>query len=327
VRTLIAALALLALAAPANADYRRVAQVAPSAEAALALAGNELYVGTTLPGVSSTVTAYGIDGGKREVALPGDNAEIEYMSASTKALAILTIKGGRNGFHSYYGSPRGPFRPIPGHWRTVAVTGSRVLTLYDVDNNPEGSGYVLDRPVSGHGKSKRIRISVPRIGVMAAAGNYVGALVHFASPRQTLYVADRRTGREAYRVPDVGSYVLLPSGRAYFLRFREDPYADVMTATPSHPKPIRLAHLSLHRAALAASEDHVAVVAGHRQIAGQVTLIGLDKRQRTITPRLPRLEAIEYDGRTLAFQTGNCVFIGPPRSGGADTAGCFSEPG
>src|SRR3954452_8640376 len=68
VRALIAALAVFALAAaPARAEYRRVAQVAPRAEAALALAGNELYVGTTLPGVSSTVTAYGTRGGKREV--------------------------------------------------------------------------------------------------------------------------------------------------------------------------------------------------------------------------------------------------------------------
>jgi hypothetical protein len=100
-----------------------------------------------------------------------------------------------------------------------------------------------------------------------------------------------------------------------------------MTATPRHPEPIRLAHLALHRATLAAGEDHVAVVAGHPQIAGQVTLIGLDKRRRALTPRLPRLDALEYDGRTLAFQTGNCVFAGPPRNGGVDTAGCFSEPG
>ncbi len=132
------------------------------------------------------MTAYGISGGKREVPLPGENAEVDYISTSAKAIAILTIKGRRNGL-----------------------------------------------------RARRIQISVPRIGVPGAAGSYAAALVHFASPRQTLYVADRRT----------------------------------------------------------------------------------------LTPRLPSLDAIEYDGRTLAFRTGNRVFAGPPGNGGVDTAGCFSEPG
>jgi len=57
----------------------------------------------------------------------------------------------------------------------------------------------------------------------------------------------------------------------------------------------------------------------------EVVLVRTNGERRAITPPVPTIGSIAYDGTTLAFASGDCVFAGPVPAGPPtplDTSGC-----
>ena len=70
----------------------------------------------------------------------------------------------------------------------------------------------------------------------------------------------------------------------------------------------------------------IALARGDARARTEVALLGFDGRLRPVTPLLPRVGAIAFDGRTLAFSVGNCVFTGPAELSSVATDGCVPSP-
>jgi hypothetical protein len=67
-----------------------------------------------------------------------------------------------------------------------------------------------------------------------------------------------------------------------------------------------------HPYELAVTANEIAVVRDAGTGRGDVVLVRPDGDVHAVTPSVPPIEALAYDGTTLAFGTGNCLFAGPP---------------
>lgn len=313
-RCLVGALALCALLAAATsaaADYVRLAEVRPDDD--IAVAGGAVAVGATPEGGSSNLSLYGLDGSVRAIALPDPARFIEELPASASALATITLspEGGRQ--VGYYGALGGPLRRLARTLIDVAVTGDTVVSLHRrrVDRGR------LDVRDVRTGGLRRIDLGGRRVAVVTAAGRYAAYAVQFASPRETTVVVDVRTGRERYRVRtprDSNAYGLAPDGRLWFV-VRSRRSGRIVTATPRRPRPRTVVRMRAHPYELAVTAREIAVARDAGMDRSQVVLVRPDGEVHAVTPSLPPIEALAYDGTTLAFGTGTCVFAGPPSVG------------
>ncbi len=165
--------------------------------------------------------------------------------------------------------------------------------------------------------------------MIAASGRYVAYVASFAS-REAISVRSLTTGREVYRVRTrrMITYRLAPGGRLVVLSFEADAsnQARVMVATPGRSRLRQIRRIGLGSFDLAVTRDGVALARGDARARTEVALLGWDGKLRPITPLLPRVGAIAFDGRTVAFSVGNCVFAGPAELSTVATDGCVPSP-
>jgi hypothetical protein len=315
-------------ATPASAAYTRVSSVPADDE--LALAGESVIVGSTPQGGRSSLTVNGLDGTIRPVALPSPAGLIEEVDGSRSALAVITIPSDGGRLQAFFGRQGERLRRLPRPWVDVAVSGDRIVSLHDRAGNRPARLEVRDL---GTGQRRRIRLRESGTGVVTAAGHYAAYLARLGSARREhVTVVDLHTGRERYRTTplgDVSTYGLAPDGRLWFVKAARRS-GRVLTATPRRPRPRTVARLPLQPYALAVTRTSVAVVGDARHERGRVELIRRDGTRRAVTPTVPAAGAIAYDGRTLAFTTGSCVFAGPPppatTPSALDLTGCQRAP-
>ncbi len=77
---------------------------------------------------------------------------------------------------------------------------------------------------------------------------------------------------------------------------------------------------------IAVGEDGVLIARGDARARTEVALLRWNGRVTSLTPLLPRVGALAYDGRRIAFTVGNCVFAGPGRRSRRSNAdGCVTN--
>jgi hypothetical protein len=197
----------------------------------------------------------------------------------------------------------------------VAVTGDTVVAL---------RAGRLDLHDLGDGSRRRIDVPGRRLAVVSAAGRYAAYAARHASPRQVTIVIDLVTGREVYRVR-TSNYRLGPNGRLWFQRWRNRRSARIVTVAPWQRRPRALGRLRLHPYEFAAARGGLAVLRTLPAGQSEIVLVRTDGERRALTPVVPSIGSIAYDGTTLAFASGDCVFAGPVPAGTPaplDTSGC-----
>jgi hypothetical protein len=195
----------------------------------------------------------------------------------------------------------------------VAVTGDTVVSLH---RRRIERGRLELRDVRT-GTQRRFNVAGKRVAVVTAAGRYVAYAVRFASPGERTIVVDMTTGRERYRVRTPrgsNAYGLAPDGRLWFV-VRSPRSGRIMTATRRRPRAHTVVRMRAHPYELAVTRDEIAVARDAGMGHSQVVLVRPDGDVHAVTPRVPTVEAVAYDGTTLAFGIGSCVFAGPPSAG------------
>jgi len=304
----IALCASLVGATPAAADYTRVAQVKPDDD--VAVAGSAVVVGATPPNGVSTLTLHGLDGSLRPIAFPQPTQFVEEIAANSSAMAVITQTVGGGSGH-YSGPLGGPLRRLPSTVIDIAMTGDTVVTLH---RRRDDRGRLELRNVRTR-SLRRINFTGERPAIVTAAGRYAAFAVNFATGRETIVVLDLNTGRERYRVRTPGAfYGLARNGRLWFV-VRDKRSSRIMTATRSRPRLRTVARMPAHPYELAVSPREVAVARDAGPGHSEIVLVRPDGTVRAVTPRVPAVDALAYDGTTLAFGAGTCVFAGPPPAG------------
>jgi outer membrane protein assembly factor BamB len=288
--------------------YQRLAQ-GPS-EDVLAVQNGAVYA----TGVTRTsVMAYPLSGAALKFELPRRVQVVDWLVAGTKGVAAIT---GGYPFRLYYGPPRGPLRLLRRKVVTAAVAGSKLVTL----EGPYEREWIVTRDLSG-GKARRVARPARGMSYMLAAGHYVSV-----SLGKALIVLDLRTGREVYRVRprSMSAYRLGADGRIAIV----DPeFERIQTATPTQPKLRTVANLLPFAYPLALVGDEIVFVESLSRSTGRIVSLKPGGTRRALTPRMP-ISNVAYDGKTLAFISGTCLFAGPPPAQPPDTpppADCYPE--
>jgi hypothetical protein len=234
---------------------------------------------------------------------------VEELAASSSALAAMTLTVG-GGAQGYYGAVGGPLRRLPRTLIDIAVTGDTVVSLHRA---PRDRGRLQLRNVR---TGKRRSIDLPGHGaaIVTAAGRYAAYAINFASATETTVVVDLATGRERYRARTPrGStaYGLAPNGRLWFVA-SDGRVGRISTASRTSPRPRTVARVGVAPYQLAVAANGIAVTRLKADGTAHVVRITLDGDVRAITPDLPDIKTIAYDGTTVAFATGTCVFAGAP---------------
>jgi hypothetical protein len=316
------AVVLACIAVPAAAQYTRVATAAPDDD--VAIAGNAVVVGATPKGGVTELALYGLDGVVRPIALPEPAGFVEELVASDSALAVIVLDVNRSGDAGYFGAVGGPLRALPRSLVDVAVTGDTVVSLH---GRGSGRGW-LELRAAATGVRRRVALARRDVALVTAAGRFAAYVSQFASPREITHVVDLRTGRERYRVrtPPDTAYGLARDGRLWFVA-GERGVGRVWTATAPRPRARLVARMRVNPYDLAVTDDEIAVVRWSRARGSEIVLLRADGARRAVTPKLAGVEALAYDGATLGFATGACVFAGPVPPGppaALHLAGCES---
>jgi hypothetical protein len=306
----VAAALALALPASAAADYRVLDEAEPY-EAMIAVAGGEVYAGATADEMKG-LNAYGLDGSTRTL-IPLGREGVAAVAASPQALVAATSRG------PWFGPPMGPLSLIPDDVTGLAVTGSTVLTL---EGKPSSAAIVARDLATG---------AVPKLVArpgkdptdLKAAGPYVSVVVNHEARDSTFIVYEIATGREVYRIANVrdDGYDLGPDARIVLVRGTRG-RAPIQTATPSEPQLRTIARLRVmpyidlagNRMALA-----------RRGAVSRMLLLGLDGTQEQVSGPIGGVTSLAYDGTTLAFIAGHCLYGGTGPGGPATNDGCFDS--
>jgi outer membrane protein assembly factor BamB len=288
--------------------YRRLAQ-GPS-EDVLAVHGGVVYAsGST----RTSVMAYPPSGAPLTFQLPHKVQVVDWLVAGAKGLAAIT---GGYPYRLFYGPPRGPLRLLRRKVVTAAVAGSKLVTL----EGAYGREWIVTRDLGG-GKPRRLARPGHDLRYMLAAGHYVSVELGKA-----LIVLDLRTGREVYRVRprSMSAYRLATDGRIAIV---DSEYERIQTATRSRPKLRTIANVLPSGYPLAIHGDEIVFVESLSRSTGRIVLLKPDGSRRALTPRMP-ISNLAYDGKTLAFISGTCLFAGPPPAQPPETpppADCYPE--
>jgi hypothetical protein len=298
---------MLVPATPAVADYSQVATVPPDDD--IGLVGGAVAVGATPKDGQSTLALYGLDGTVRPVPFSVPARFVEELAASPSGLAAITLPVG-GGLVGYYGAVGGPLRRLPRTLIDIAVTGDTVVSLH----RARGDRGRLELRNVLTGTLRRIDLAGERVAIVTAAGRYAAYAINFASGRETTVVVDLDTGRERYRVRTPrGStaYGLAANGRLWFVA-SDGRTGRISTASRTRPRPRTVVRMAVAPYELAVASNGIAVARLNGQGHSDVVLVAQDGDASVVTPDLRGLGALAYDGTTLAFAVGACVFAGPP---------------
>jgi hypothetical protein len=202
----------------------------------------------------------------------------------------------------YYGPRDGPLRRLKQDVVDIGLSGSTMLSL-------EGSytrEWIVARDVNG-GPARRIARPGFDLSYMQAAGPYVSVW----DRRSRIIVLNWRTRREVYRVRvrGGGSYALGADGRVVVAGGE---FERVQTASPARPRLRTIARVHAAPYAVAVAGTRIVFEELLSRSTGRLVLLRPDGRRRAISPRMPLGGlGIDFDGHTLAFVSGGCVYAGP----------------
>jgi hypothetical protein len=119
----------------------------------------------------------------------------------------------------------------------------------------------------------------------------------------------------------VNGYDLGPDGRIVFAADarRRTP---IQTATPAAPRLRAIARLPV-LPYLALGGDKIALA--RRGAVSQLILLDLDGTAQTVSGPIGRVTSLAYDGTSLAFIAGHCLYGGTGPTGPATDDGCFDQ--
>jgi hypothetical protein len=230
----------------------------------------------------------------RRFKLPRGTRVVDLVQATSKALMVFMVGPD---FRVRYGPRDGPLRP---HRRTytvtAAVTGSTLLTV------ERDQRHIYKGDVNG-GPLRRLARVGRELSYMQVAGNYVAV----QTEQRRIVVLDVRSGRRVYSVPSSGFYRLSTNGRVVFV---DNEFERIRTATPSKPKLRTIARVRAG-VSFALADNEIVFSEQLSDSTGRLVLLTPDGRQRPLTPRMRLTGDMAYDGRTLAFVAGKCLFKGP----------------
>jgi hypothetical protein len=310
-RLLACCLALL-FAAPASAaaEYRALDEVF-AGEEYIAVAGDEVLAGVTTDEMKGVI-AYGLAGGTRTL-LPLGREGGAAVDASPQALIAATSRG------PWFGPPSGPLTLIPDDISGLAATGTTVLTLEGRAKKPA----LIARDLATGAVPKLVARPGGFPVELRAAGPSVSVVVDHEQADSAIVVYEIATGREVYRLATgpVNGYDLGPDGRIVFAADarRRTP---IQTATPAAPRLRTIARLPV-LPYLALGGDKIALA--RRGAVSQLILLDLDGTAQTVSGPIGRVTSLAYDGTSLAFIAGHCLYGGTGPTGPATDDGCFDQ--
>jgi hypothetical protein len=226
------------------------------------------------------------------------------VAASPQAVAANTSRG------SWFGPLAGPLTRGADDVASVAVTGTTVLTLED------------DAIVAHTGAAQRI---VARLGqdpaLLQAAGPYVAAVIKHEAEDSAIVVYEVATGREVYRLTTgpADGYDLGPDGRIVFVDTTLG-RAVVKTATPADPTLRTIARLRATPYIAFADDEIVLARSG---AVSRIIRVRLDGTRENASGPIGRITSLAYDGTTIAFTAGRCLYGGTGPLGPVTDDGCF----
>jgi hypothetical protein len=307
----LAAALLLAVPASAAADYRVLGEVDPY-EQDIALAGGEVFAGAAADPVRA-LTAYGVSGGERALVPLGRDGGVYFVAASAQAVVAGTARG------PWFGPPTGPLALVPDDVLGGAVAGSTVLTL----EGETDRAAIVARDLATGALPRLVTRPGKDLADLKAAGPYVSVVVNHEARNSAIVVYEIATGREVYRLAQTidHGYDLGPDGRIVLVGGARG-RVPIRTATPAEPQLRTIARLRvLPYIALAGDE----IALARSRAVSQLLLLGLDGTLRRVSGPTSYVTSIAYDGSTLAFTAGHCLFAGAGPTGPATNDGCFDE--
>lgn len=274
--------------------------VAPAPiEPNLAVQGRTVFVRSPAGVTPVGAFAYSLDGGApKRFLLTKPVQNLETIDVTPQALALQAATSGPTLF---YGPRNGPLRPLRKYVVDIALSGSTMLSLEGRFEHPA----LVARNVNG-GPARRIARPGPQLTYMQAAGPYVS----FKDVKARIVVLNWHTGRVVYRVhPTTGSYAIASDGRIVVL---DGEFERIQTAGPKdrHLRTIARVHTAPYAIAIAGTRIVFEELLSRS--TGRLVLLRPDGKRRAISSRMPLGGfGIAFDGHTLAFVSGDCVYAGP----------------
>jgi len=265
----------------------------------VAVQGRTVFVRSPA-GVPTGVFAYSLDGGapRRFLARPGTQ-NLDGIETSPQALALLTTSGPPD--RVLYGPLNGPLKRLHKDVLNIGLSGSTMLSL---------EGYakqsIFARNVNG-GPARRIAGPSRDLRYLRAAGPYVSV----TNDKGRIIVLNWRTRREVYRVRPSGSpaYALSADGR---IVTRDNEFERIQTASPANPHLHTIARVNTAPYSLAVAGTRIVFEEILSRSTGRLVVLRPNGRRRAISPRMPLGgSGIDFDGHTVAFVSGGCVYAGP----------------
>jgi len=310
-RSWVLVVAALALALPASAaaDYRPLDEVI-AGEMQIAVAGDEVFAAATTDEMKG-LNAYRLAGGTRTL-VPLGREGFGGVDATSQAVVAWTSRG------PWFGPPAGPLSLIPDDVQSVAATGSTVLTLEGRPRNP----VLVARDVASGAMPRLLARPGSDSTELRAAGPYVAVVVRHEAAISGIVVYEIATGREVYRLETgpVNGYDLGPDGRIVLARDRIRGRVPIETATPAAPALRTIASLRV-LSIIALAGDKIALA--RPGAVSRLILLDLDGTQETVSGPIGPVGTIAYDGTTLAFIAGHCLYGGTGPTGPVTSDGCF----
>jgi hypothetical protein len=307
----LAAALLLALPASASAEYRVLGEV-PGHEEPLAVQGGEVFALERERPIDA-FSAFGLNGEIRDLLPLGREGGLFAVDASAQAVAAITSRGG------WFGPPAGPLALVPDDLAGVAVSGSNVLVL---EGTPHREAIVV-RDIATGAVPKLVARPGESPTELKAAGPYVSVVINHEAANSAIVVYEIASGREVYRLETgpVNGYDLGPDGRIVYAAGSRG-RIPIQTATPAEPRLRTIARLrAMSYVALAGDE----IALARPGAVSRMILLGLDGTQQTVSGPIGRVTSIAYDGATLAFIAGHCLYGGTGPSGPSTSDGCFDR--
>jgi hypothetical protein len=304
----LAAALLVALPASAAADYRVLGETDTS-EQAIAVAGGQVF------GLSradrDSFAAFGVDGSRRELVRLGRRGELYGVGASPQVVAANTSRG------SWLGPLGGPLMRTEPEMVGLAVSGSTVLSL-------EGERFHEAIVAHEAGAARQVVKPPDRDpSQLQAAGPYVSVVINAEAGDAALLVYEIATGRLVYRLETgaANGYDLGPDGRVVLVGGTNG-RVPIQTATPAQPQLRTIARLRVMGYVALAGDE---IVLARNRTVSRLLLLRLDGTHRFVSGPIGAVTALAYDGTTLAFAAGHCLYGGTGPAGPVTTDGCFDD--
>lgn len=306
----LAAALLLAVPASASADYRVLDEVF-GGESQIAIAGDEVFAAAAADEIKGLI-AYGLAGGTRTLVPLGRDG-FGGVDASPQALVAFTSRG------PWFGPPAGPLSLIADDVVGIAATGSMALTL----EGRSSSASLVARDLATGAVPKLVARPGHDATELRAAGPYVAVVINHEAADSAIVVYEIASGREVYRLVTgpVDGYDLGPDGRIVHVDGARG-RAVIQTATPAEPRLRTIARLR-RVPYIALAGDRIALA--QSGAVSRMFLMDLDGTRHAVSGPIGPVTTLAYDGTSLAFIAGHCLYGGTGPTGPATTDGCFDR--